>query len=87
VAALRVDILAATNRMLVPFGPIVDADLFTSCSSTSPTGNWTTKTCATPNIGNLVSVRVVMRFQPITPIVGQFFTSITEEASASMVIN
>lgn len=88
VTALRADVLAATNRMLQPFGTIVDADLYTSCdASTPPTGSWTATTCASRAPGSYVSVRVVMRFQPVTPVVGQFITSITEVASATMVIN
>ncbi len=87
-AALRADILASTNRMLVPFGPIVDADLYTSCDATTPpTGNWTAKTCSARDPGDLISVRVVLRFEPITPIIGQFLSSLTEVASATMVIN
>ena len=87
-AALRADVLAATNRMLTPFGPIVAADLYTSCdASAAPTGSWTSQTCNSRNPGALMSVRVVLRFQAITPIIRQLFTSITEVASATMVIN
>jgi len=90
VTALRADILDATNRMITPFGSIVDADLYTSCDATTagaPTGAWTDTDCSSRDVNNLLSVRVVMRFQPITPIIGQFFSSITEVASATMVIN
>ena len=87
-AALRADVLAATNRMLTPFDPIVAADLYTSCdASNAPTGKWTSQTCDARNTGALMSVRVVLRFEAITPIIRQLFTSITEEASATMVIN
>lgn len=88
VSALRVDVLAATNRMLAPFGPMVDADLFTSCDLlVAPTGAWKKTDCQYRDAGNLVSVRVVLRFTPITPIISHLFPSITEEASATMVIN
>ena len=88
VNALRADVLAATNRMMTPFGSIVDADLYTSCdATTAPIGAWTSKTCVTQTAGALMSVRVVLRFEPITPIIGQMFSSITEVASATMVIN
>ncbi len=87
-AHLRADILAATNRMLVPFNSIVDANLYTSCdASTAPTGAWTTKTCTSRNPGNLISVRVRLSFTPITPVIGGLIPSITEVASATMVIN
>jgi hypothetical protein len=86
--AFRADVLAATNRMLVPFGPIPDANLYTSCdASIAPTGAWTTQTCGTTSSGGLVSVRVVLRFTPITPIISQLIPTIEEEASATMVIN
>lgn len=86
--ALRADVLAATNRMLTPFNSIVDANLYTSCDgSVAPTGAWTSKTCNSGNSGNLMSVRVVLRFTPITPIIGQLISSITEVASATMIIN
>lgn len=88
VNALRADVLGAANRMLTPFNPIVDADLYTSCdASAAPTGPWTFKTCNSGNSGSLMSVRVVLRFTPITPVIGQLFSSITEVASATMVIN
>jgi hypothetical protein len=87
-AAFRADVLAATNRMLAPFGPIADADLYTSCdASVAPGGAWTSKTCSSTNTGGLVSVRVVLRFTPITPIISQLIPSIEEDASATMVIN
>jgi len=87
-AAFRADVLAATNRMLVPFGPIADADLYTSCdASIAPSGAWGNKTCTSTATGSLVSVRVVLRFTPITPVISQMFPSVTEEASVTMVIN
>jgi Flp pilus assembly protein TadG len=85
-AALRADMLAGANRMMTPFGSIVSADLYTSCAVTPPSPV-TTQTCANPGINSTVSVRVVLVFRPITPVIGQMFTSITTQASASMVIN
>ena len=74
-AALRQDILDATNRMLVPFGPLTLAELYTSCDAagTAPSGAWTTQTCDLNNrqSGDNVSVRVTMQFEMITPILGQ----------------
>ena len=93
-AALRADVLNATNRMMTASGTIVDANLHLSCdvAGSAPTGAWTspTRNCsaaATREPGSEVSVRVVLTFQPITPIISQFFTSITSDASATMIIN
>lgn len=85
-AALRTDMLAGANRMMAPFGSIAIADLYTDCSITgaSPV---TTKSCADTAINRLVSVRVVMVFRPVTPVVSSMFSSITTQASATMVIN
>lgn len=85
-AAFRADVLAGANRMMAPFGAIVDADLFTSCEATAPTPV-TTKTCAAPSINNMASVRTVLVFRPLTPVISSFFSSITTSGSATMVIN
>ena len=88
VAALRVDALNAANRMMTPFGAVAATDLYTSCDRTAaPTGGWSTQTCSSRSPGDLASVRVVSTFRPITPIIGQMFSSITTVASATMVIN
>jgi Flp pilus assembly protein TadG len=88
VAALRANVLAATNGMMSGVGTVVDADLYTSCDATTPpSGSWTTKTCTSRNAGQYMSVRVVMRFQPITPIIGQLIPGVTLAGSATMVIN
>ena len=84
--ALRVDMLAGANRMMAPFGSIAIADLYTSCGSTAPTPV-STPTCADSAINRYASVRVVMVFRPITPVVSSMFSSITTQASAAMVIN
>ena len=87
-AALRNDILAATNREMTPFGNITLAKLYTSCDvSTPPSGNWMTQTCVSNQPGQLMSVRVEFTVQPMTPIINAFFPSITSTASATMVIN
>ena len=85
-AALRADMLAGANRMMAPFGTIAAADLYTSCAAVAPVPV-TTQTCASAGINSTVSVRVVLVFRPITPVVGQMFSSITTQASATMVIN
>lgn len=85
-AAFRVDVLAAANRMMAPFGAIADADLYTSCAATAPTPV-TTQTCVTTPAGNLASVKTVLVFRPLTPVISSFFPSITTSGSATMVIN
>lgn len=85
-ASLRADMLAGANRMMAPFGSIAAADLYTSCAAVAPVPV-TTQTCASSGINSTVSVRVVLVFRPITPVVGQMFSSITTQASATMVIN
>jgi TadE-like protein len=90
VAAFRADVLAAANRMVAPFGSITNANLFTSCDAPAagdPTGSWTSTDCAVNDIGAHVSVRVVLEFNPITPVVGQMYSSISTSGAATMVIN
>jgi Flp pilus assembly protein TadG len=88
VAALRTDVLDGANRMMAPFGSIVSADLYTSCDAATAPSPVTTQTCASRGIGtSIASVRVVMVFRPITPVISSFFSSITTDASATMVIN
>jgi hypothetical protein len=86
VSSLRADMLSGANRMMAPFGSIADADLYTSCAAAAPSPV-TTQTCANGGINSTVSVRVVMVYRPITPLIGQLFSSITSQASATMVIN
>ena len=78
--------LAGANRMMAPFGSIALTDLYTSCATTPPSPV-VSQTCANGGISSIVSVRVVMVYRPITPVVAQMFSSITTSASASMVIN
>jgi Flp pilus assembly protein TadG len=90
--ALNADILAAANRMVTPFANVVSAQLYISCDTpgNAPTGNWTTGTACTGSTGitgNVVSVRVALTYQPLTPVVGQVIGQRTIFGSASMVIN
>jgi Flp pilus assembly protein TadG len=89
-AALQADALAAANRMVAPFGNI--GSLYISCDpvGSAPTGSWTTGTsCTTTSgiTGNVVSVRVLLTFTPLTPVIAQVMGTITTSASATMVIN
>lgn len=89
VTALRNDVLAAANRMVSPFGTITSTELFLSCDANGNapiSATWTGTTCTNNTPNNVVSVRVVLGFTPITPILGQLFgTSLS--GSATMVIN
>ena len=85
-AALRADMLAGANRMMAPFGSIALADLYTNCATTAAVPV-TTQTCTDTQINRYVSVRVVMTFRPITPVISSMFTTIPTQASATMVIN
>ena len=85
--AFRTDVLNGANRMMAPFGQIASADLYTSCDVSTPPSPVTTQTCTAPSIGGYASVRVVLVFHPITPVISSMFGSITSQASATMVIN
>ena len=89
-AALTADATAAANRMVAPFGPI--SSLYISCDpvGSAPTGAWTSGTVCDTNSGatrNAVSVRVLLTFTPLTPVIGQIMGTITASGSATMVIN
>jgi hypothetical protein len=93
---LKADVLAAVNRNVTPFGPVVSARLYISCDveGTEPSGNWTFQSC-THNVPinqsdqtrNVVSVRVELQYEAITPVVGQLISPVWLAGSASMVIN
>jgi hypothetical protein len=53
-----------------------------------PTGQWTTGSCAANNTkGNLVSVRIVYNFTPLTPVGRSAVGTPQRSGSATMVIN
>ncbi len=97
-AALKTDVLNAANRMVVPFGPISSGNLYISCdpaAGPAPTGAWPSGTACTGAVGqtagtgapgNLISVRVVLTFTPVTPGLNLIGT-ITTSGSATMVSN
>ncbi len=90
-AALKADVTAAANRMVAPFGTI--ATVYISCDpqGSAPSGSWTTASCSSnapgaPNY-DVVSVRVLLTFRPITPIASSIVGNVTTSGSATMVIN
>jgi hypothetical protein len=85
--SLLTDVTAAVNRMVAPFGPIPSSQVYISCDATTPpTGAWTTQSCSSNSTGSLVSVRVVLTFNPITPGLSGI-KAITASGAATMVIN
>ncbi len=87
---LPADALVAANRMVAPFGSV--SNIYISCDTTAnaKTGAWTSGTACTANsgaTGRFVSVRVLLTFTPITPVIAQIMGTITASGSATMVIN
>ncbi len=90
VAQLRADVVAGVNRMTAPFGLVSSSNVFLSCDlpGAAPAGAWTAQTCTHNTTSNVVSVRVVMTFSPITPLASQAMGSgLTLSGAATMVIN
>jgi Flp pilus assembly protein TadG len=88
VTTLRTHIRDAANRMTAPFGDIPASAVFVRCdASATPAGAWTDQTCITKSPGARASVRVVMTFTPITPIISSIVGTLTTSASTTMVIN
>jgi hypothetical protein len=87
--AFKADLVAAANRMVVPFVTIPSSQLYVSCdeSGGTPTGNWTTSACASNTTGKVVSVRVTLTFSAITPVIGQLIGPLSLAGAASMTIN
>ena len=87
VDAFETHVVNAVNRMTAPFGPIPGANVYITCSSAAPTGNWTAQTCANRTPGSVVSVRVIYAYTALTPVIGQILGTQTLSGAASMVIN
>jgi Flp pilus assembly protein TadG len=91
VAALQADVQAAANRMVTPFATVSNVYLSCDPQGSPPAGAWTGASCANNTPGapghDVVSVRVVLTYTPITPIIGQLVGTITTAGSATMVIN
>ena len=83
--------LAAANRMVVPFGTIPAANLYVRCDppGTTITGAWTSGPACTATSGasgQIVSVRLVLTFTPFTPFISHIGT-LTTSGAATMVSN
>jgi hypothetical protein len=85
--SLQTHVTTAVNRMAAPFGPISLIYFQCNVPGSDPGGAWVGTTCGTPDATNLVSVRVVGTFAPLTPVIGQMLGSISISGAATMVIN
>ena len=90
-AALKSHVVAAVNRMMAPFGSIPAGNVYIRCDPPggAPTGAWapSTTTCTDNLTGDLSSVRVVLDFTPITPVLSGIVGTVTTSGAATMVIN
>jgi hypothetical protein len=99
-AALKTDVTDAVNRMAVSLGPL--SAVHVSCnagtvSDPAPSGPWTESSggngcddgsgSSLAGAGELVSVRVELSYQPMTPVIGSLLGPVALSGSASMVIN
>jgi hypothetical protein len=100
VSTMKTNIVEAVNRMTAGVGSI--SAVYLSCNAgdvtdPAPTGAWTDVSggngcddavgTSLGSSGELVSVRVLHTFQPVTPIIGSIFGSVPLSGSATMVIN
>jgi Flp pilus assembly protein TadG len=85
---LRTHVTDAANRQMSPFGAVTN--LYLNCvnaSGTPPSGNWTTTTCASPNSGGQISVRVTFAWTALTPVIGNILGTLDATGSATVTIN
>ena len=89
VAVLAADVKFAANQMTAGVGNIATVDVRCDPAGSAPTGAWVAApaTCSSVNAGDVVSVRVVYLYRPITPIAGQIIGSVSRAAETSMAIN
>jgi hypothetical protein len=87
--ALLNDATSAANRMVTPFATIPKAHISMRCdrAGAAPAGNWTGQSCSSASPGSVVSVRVDMTYEPITPFVGSVVPSISLSGFATMTID
>jgi hypothetical protein len=102
VTALEAHVVDAVNRMAVSLGPLTAVHLSCndgSAADPAPAGAWTDALGgggngfqdaagnAISSAGELVSIRVELTFQPVTPIITSLIGSVPLSASATMVIH
>lgn len=88
-ANLVSDVSGAANRMVAGLGTIATIDVRCDPAGSPPSGAWTAApaTCSGIKSGDVVSVRVVYLYRPITPIAGQVLGPVNRSATTSMAIN
>ena len=87
--SLQSDIIDAANRMVAPFGAVQHVYFSCQPAGTVPPASWTNTDCPAGNrtaTKSVVWIRLVMTYNPITPIIGQLGTFSTS-GSATMVVN
>lgn len=83
-AIYRAHVLAAANRTSIMVGTITNAELAVGCSAIGATN--TTNDCDSANVsGNVVTVRLVVTIEPLTPFWGPFYPS-SVSAISTMVL-
>lgn len=100
VASFKAHVVSAVNRMAVSLGPISAVHI--SCNDGSgadpaPSGAWTDGAGGNgcqdgfgnpvSSSGDLVSVRVELTYDPITPVIGTLIGSVPLSGSATMVVH
>ena len=91
-AALKADVTDAANRMVSPFGAVSSVNIRCDDAGGAPTGNWTVGggvSCPAikSQTGKIVSVRVTLTFNALTPVISGILGTINSSGSATMVIN
>jgi Flp pilus assembly protein TadG len=82
------DVTAAVQKATSGLTSVVTVYVRCDPAGSPPTGAWTTGSCASNNTpGNLVSVRIVYTFNPLTPVGRTAVGTMTRSGSATMVIN
>jgi Flp pilus assembly protein TadG len=100
VAAFKANVMAGVNRMVVSVGPLSAVHI--SCNAGTaddpvPSGDWTEGSggngcqdgsgTSVAADGELVSVRALHTYQPMTPLISSLIGSVDLSGSATMVIN
>ena len=88
-ANLVTDVSGAANRMVAGVGNIATIDVRCDPAGSPPSGAWAAApaTCSGIKSGDIVSVRVVYLYRPLTPIAGQLLGPVNRSASTSMAVN
>lgn len=89
-ASLLTDVATAVNRMTAGVGAISQVHIRCSAAGSPPIGEWVSPSpfaCPKTELGDIVSVRVIFVYRPLTPVAGQIIGSVSRSAYASMAID